>query len=101
MSGGEPPFTQPPASGGRSAIPRGTGPASPATLIRWWDEAIPGTEDARHMGMGIAEKGREPAWFQNLTLEEKEETAELLEGGEVAVGQGLRVAVMESGVEGV
>ena len=61
----------------------------------------PGTEDARHMGMGIAEKGREPAWFQNLTLEEKEETAELLEEGGVAVGQGLRAAVMESGVEGV
>ena len=61
----------------------------------------PGTEDARHMGMGIAAKGREPAWFQNLTLEEKEEMAELLEGGGVAVGQGLRAAVMESGVEGV
>ena len=61
----------------------------------------PGTEDARHMGMGIAAKGREPAWFQNLTLEEKEETVELLGGGGVAVGQGLRAAVMESGVEGV
>ena len=47
-----------------------------------------GTEDARHMGMGIAAKGREPAWFQNLTLEEKEETVELLGGGGVAVGAG-------------
>ena len=48
MSGGEPPFTQPPASSGRSAFPQGTGPASPATLIRcirWRDEAILGTGD--------------------------------------------------------
>ena len=35
--------------------------------------------------MEITTQGREPAWIQNLLLEEKKETVDLLGGGGVTV----------------
>ena len=65
-----------------------------------------GASGSRHRGCaphgdGHSGEGTGASMVSEPNVGEKEETVELLGGGGVAVGQGLRAAVMESGVEGV